>query len=133
MFARILDHKKWDDLGNVFAADLSFNYGAGGEQQGIDALRATMRQFLDVCGPTQHLLGSIIVEVDGDRALSRAYVQARHQRVADATGAIFDSNGEYVDRWERQPQGWRIVRREAIWQIHSGDPSILAANAMDLH
>jgi hypothetical protein len=31
LFARILDTKRWDDIGEVFAHDLHFNYGAGGE------------------------------------------------------------------------------------------------------
>ena len=98
----------------------------------MDALRANMRRYLDVCGPTQHLLGSIIVEMHGDAATSRAYVQARHQRANDPAGAVFDSSGEYLDRWERRPEGWRIVRRDAIWLMHRGDPSILAADQAQL-
>lgn len=132
MFARILDGKRWDDLHLVFAEDLAFNYGAAGEQQGMAALRANMQRFLDRCGGTQHLIGSILVDVDGDSAVSRAYVQARHQRVDDPAGAIFDSNGEYVDRWARRPEGWRIVRRDALWAAHSGDPAILAVEDAEL-
>ena len=131
-FARILDHKRWDDLPEVFAHDLVFDYGTGGDQHGMDALRAQMRRFLDACGPTQHLIGSLLVDVDGDRAVSRAYIQARHQRRDDAVGAIFDSTGEYIDAWERRPEGWRIVRRDAVWFLHAGDPGVLAAGEADL-
>lgn len=131
-FARILDNKEWAALGEVFAHDLDFDYGAGGEQHGIAALEAQMRRFLDVCGGTQHLLGSIIVDVTGDEAVSRAYVQARHQGIGDKAGAIFDSNGEYIDRWLRHGDGWRIVRRDVKWFSHSGDPSVLAAGTDDL-
>lgn len=131
-FARILDQKRWQDLSDVFANDLTFNYGSGGEQEGMEELEAQMRQFLDVCGGTQHLIGSILVDVDGDRAESRAYVQARHQRRDDPVGAIFDSTGEYRDRWERRAEGWRIVRRDAIWFLHSGDPAVLAAGEEQL-
>ncbi|MCP5395201.1 MAG: nuclear transport factor 2 family protein [Sphingomonadaceae bacterium] len=127
IFARILDNKAWDRLGEVFAEDIAFDYGAGGEQRGMAALRANMQRFLDQCGPSQHLLGSIMVDVEGDKATSRAYVQARHQRADDPAGAIFDSCGEYVDRWERRQEGWRIVRRDAIWAIHSGDPAVIMA------
>lgn len=130
-FARILDQKRWDDLGDVFAHDLTFHYGVE-EEQGMDALRAQMRRFLDVCGGTQHLIGSILIDVDGDRAVSRAYVQARHQRRNDPAGAIFDSTGEYVDKWERRPEGWRIVRRDALWFLHHGDPGVLAASEEEL-
>ena len=131
-FARILDTKQWDRLGDVFADDLSFDYGTGGDQHGMVALTANMRRFLDRCGGTQHLIGSILVDVNGDRATSRSYVQARHQRVDDPAGPIFDSNGEYVDQWERRAEGWRIVRRDAIWAAHTGDPMILYAQPDNL-
>jgi hypothetical protein len=130
-FARILDEKRWDDLGDVFAADLTFDYGMG-ERQGMAALRDNMTRFLDVCGPTQHLIGSILVDVDGNRAFSRCYVQARHQRSGDPAGPVFDSNGEYLDRWERRAEGWRIVRRDAKWLTHSGDPAVLATSEAEL-
>lgn len=126
-FARVLDTKQWDRLGDVFAQDIAFDYGTGREEQGMAALTDNMRRFLDLCGGTQHLLGSIVVDVEGDRATSRAYVQARHQRRDDSGGPIYDSNGEYVDQWERRAEGWRIVRRDAIWAAQSGDPGIIFA------
>ncbi|WP_150294158.1 nuclear transport factor 2 family protein [Sphingobium estronivorans] len=131
-FARILDNKQWDRLGEVFAQDIGFDYGTGQEERGMAALTHNMRRYLDKCGGTQHLIGSLLVDVEGDRATSRAYVQARHQRVDDAAGPIFDSNGEYIDQWERQPEGWRIVRRDVIWAAHAGDPGILHAGTDQL-
>lgn len=127
-FARVLDGKQWDALRDVFADDLTFDYGLG-EQAGISALTANMRRFLDVCGPSQHLIGSVTVTVDPGAlsATSRAYVQARHQRAGDAGGPVFDSNGEYIDRWQRRPEGWRIVRRDVHWHTQSGDPAIIWA------
>lgn len=124
-FARILDNKKYDEAGDVFAEHVTFNYGIGGEQEGLSALRGLFRQFLDRCGPTQHLLGSTVIDLDGDAAVSRSYVQARHQRRDDVMGPVLDTNGEYIDRWERLPQGWRIVRRDAHWSVFTGDLAIL--------
>ena len=124
-FARILDRKQWDRIADVFADDIAFNYGDGQEQAGIAALRLNFTRFLDRCGATQHLLGSIQIEIDGDTAISRAYVQARHQGLSDKSQAIFDTNGEYTDRWERRAEGWRIVRRDARWEVFSGDSSVL--------
>lgn len=125
-FARVLDQKQWDCLGDVFAQEITFDYGMG-ERAGMPALIDNMRRFLDVCGPSQHLIGSISIEVapGGVSATSRAYVQARHQRTDDHGGAVFDSNGEYIDQWALLPEGWRIVRRDAIWQTHSGDAAII--------
>jgi hypothetical protein len=127
-FARIADAKSFDELGDVFAEDLTFDYGSGRDEHGLDALRELLSRHLDGCGGTQHLIGSVIVDFDGDRAVSRAYVQARHQGRDELVGPVFDSNGEYVDRWERLSKGWRIVRREARWATNTGDPMILSAD-----
>jgi 3-phenylpropionate/cinnamic acid dioxygenase small subunit len=130
-FARVLDTKRWGDLAEVFDPELTFDYGQG-ERQGLEALDMQMRRYLDACGPTQHLIGSILVEVEEDDAVSRAYVQARHQHAGATTGPVFDSSGEYTDRWARRPQGWRIVRRQATWFVHSGDPAVLGAAPAEL-
>ena len=124
--ARILDSREWARVSEVVAADVSFDYtDSGTDVHGREALLANFRQFLDVCGPSQHLLGSIIIEVDGDHALSRSYVQARHRSKDPADPRLFDSNGEYIDRWERRAEGWRMVHRRAIWASMSGDPSVI--------
>ncbi len=124
-FARLLDSKAYDRIDEVFAQDLTFNYGIGGEQAGIETMRGLLRQFLDTCGPTQHLIGSIAIEVNGDEAHSRTYVQARHQSRDDLGGEVFDTNGDYVDRWVRCAEGWRIARRDVEWATFSGDSSVL--------
>lgn len=130
-FARVLDGKQWDALDTVFTEDVVFDYGSGKDEQGMAALTLNMRRYLDRCGPTQHLIGSIMVDVEGDNAVSRAYVQARHQRASDPAGPVFDTCGEYIDRWERRVDGWRIVRRDAIWATHSGDPAIIMPHAAE--
>lgn len=126
-FARILDGKSWYAVGEVFADDVAFDYGDGGEKHGIAALVAQFRRYLDVCGATQHLLGSIIVEC-GDAPVSRAYVQARHQGIGAKADRFLDTNGEYVDRWRCDGGVWRIVRRDATWAVHQGDFGVLLAD-----
>ena len=126
-FARILDSRDWAEIGDVFADAVTFNYGDGREQSGIVELRAQFQAFLDVCGPSQHLIGSVMIELDGNGAVSRAYVQARHQGRGAKADRFLDTNGEYVDRWMRETRGWRIVRRDATWAMHTGDFSVFAA------
>ena len=124
--ARMLDSREWSRVPEVVAENVSFDYtNSGTDVYGRAALLANFRQFLDVCGPSQHLLGSIIVEVDGDHALSRSYVQARHRSKDPSDPRLFDSNGEYIDRWERRAEGWRMVHRRAIWASQSGDPAVI--------
>ncbi len=124
-FARILDSRAWDSVGEVFADDVRFHYGDGREQSGIGSMREQFRAFLDGCGPSQHLLGSIAIEPDGDGWLSRTYVQARHQGRGDRADRVFDTHGDYVDRWRRIDGAWKIVRRDVAWSMHVGDPTVL--------
>jgi ketosteroid isomerase-like protein len=124
-FARILDRKQWTRVGEVFADDIAFNYGDGQEQQGIAALREEFTKYHDYCGAAQHLLGSIQLELNEDEAVTRSYVQARHQGKGDKAHLFFDTSGEYTDRWERRANGWRIVRRDARWDLFMGDPAVL--------
>jgi ketosteroid isomerase-like protein len=124
-FARILDRKEWHRIDAVFADDITFNYGDGQEQSGGAALREQFTRYLNNCGASQHLLGSIQLDIDGDQAVTRAYVQARHQGKGDKAHLFLDTNGEYIDRWERRAQGWRVVRRDARWDVHMGDFSVL--------
>jgi len=77
------------------------------------------------------LIGSILVNVDGDNAVSRAYVMARHQRPDDPQGPVQDSNGEYIDRWQRRAEGWRIIRRDAVWAMRVGEAEILGRELKD--
>jgi len=124
-FSRIIDRKQWARINEVFAADVTFNYGDGLEQEGTDALYQQFTKYHNRCNATQHLLGSIQLELSGDTAVTRAYVQARHQGKDDKVTLFFDTNGEYTDRWQRRPEGWRIVRRDARWDLFSGDSSVL--------
>jgi ketosteroid isomerase-like protein len=128
-FARILDSKSWSSVGEVFADDVTFNYGDGVEQSGIAAMRDQFARFLDICGPSQHLIGSVMIDFGGpDDAVTRAYVQARHQGAGARAHLFLDTNGEYVDRWRRDARGWRIVRRDAHWAMHMGDFAVLTAD-----
>jgi ketosteroid isomerase-like protein len=124
-FARILDGREWGAVHDVFAEDVTFNYGDGRDQSGIAAMTKQFRDFLDGCGPSQHLLGSIVIVVDGDKGTSNAYVQARHQGKDGKEHLRLDSNGEYIDRWEHRAEGWRIVRRDVRWLVQTGDMSVL--------
>jgi hypothetical protein len=104
--ARLLDQKEWHELDQVFHPEVTFDYGDGlGTRSGLDALRDHFRRFLDGCGPTQHLLGSIIWTRAETGATTHAYVQARHDGLGDLSGEVFDTNGEYVDQWARTEGG----------------------------
>jgi len=125
-FARILDDREWASVGEVFAEDIVFDYATGKDEKGIEALRTNFSRYLDQCGPSQHLLGSVMLTFEGDdEALTRAYVMARHQGKGAKSDRFFDSSGEYNDRWQRRGDRWVVVRRDARWFMNMGDFSVL--------
>lgn len=123
-FARLLDEKRWDEIDTVFAPDITFDYATGEECEGLQHLRANFTQYLEICEGSQHLIGSILMEGD-EPPVTRCYVQARHIGRGANAGAIFDTNGEYTDRWRLDDGVWRIVRRDARFWIMSGDPAVI--------
>ncbi|MGV0740602.1 nuclear transport factor 2 family protein [Mycobacterium syngnathidarum] len=126
---RILDKRNWTDLHKVFAEDLTFDYGRG-DRAGLEQMRVQLSEFLDNCGPTVHLAGSALIDVDGDTALSEVYVLARHQGAGERCNLFFDAAGSWIDRWERRKNGWRIVRREIALSVVQGDPMALGTDAL---
>ena len=57
---------------------------------------------------TQHFVGNLTVQVDGDTASMSSYVQATHYH---ADGRTWTTGGRYDDELVRAADGWRICRR----------------------
>lgn len=120
-FVRLLDKRDWNGFADIFDENVVFDYAEGIERQGLSEMLGRVSGFLDNCGATHHLLGSLIIEVSGDTAVSRAYIQSRHQGKDERSHLYFDACGEYIDTWERQGQNWRIVKRLAVNMLSQGD------------
>lgn len=106
--ARAMDDRDWNALAAILAEDAVGDLGTG-RLDGAAAIIGVIRGFLDSCGPTQHLVGNVVVEVTGDTAVSRAYVHDLHLS-ADTTHRFY-TMGDYRDGWQRRDGRWRIVER----------------------
>ena len=119
-YAEALDTRRWELLSDVFVPELEFDFGEWTATSRETAV-ATIRTYLDDCGPTQHLLGNYRIDVAGDNAQSRVYVRAFHLGTGKASGKTYEMGGEYRDALRRTPEGWRICRREGVvfWELGS--------------
>ncbi|HVX21949.1 MAG TPA: nuclear transport factor 2 family protein [Acidimicrobiales bacterium] len=64
---------------------------------------------------TQHVMGTQLIEVDGDRARAETYGTAYHWVAPyDDPTLNFTSGLRYVDRFERRDGVWRIAERWAV-------------------
>jgi hypothetical protein len=123
-YAEALDQRRWELLEQVFVPDVDFDFGEWSAHSLPEAV-ATMRSYLDGCGPSQHLLGNYRVDLDGDRATSRVYVRASHVGVGRAAGKSYEMAGEYADELRRTPAGWRSVKRRAQVFFELGSREVL--------
>jgi hypothetical protein len=110
-YAVACDRRDWRLFEEVFLPDVRTQYTAEFQVDGRDAVVAMVRSMLGGCGPTQHLLGSHVVAIDGDRATASCQIRAWHRGVGDAAELTYEAIGSYHDELVRTPDGWRIAHR----------------------
>lgn len=63
---------------------------------------------------TQHFLGNILIETDGDAAGAETYFQAYHRLRDNGMPRDALTAGRYLDRFERRGDEWRIRERVVV-------------------
>lgn len=119
-FARAMDDRDWTTMAGILAEDAEGDLGTG-RLVGSAAIIGVIRGFLDRCGPTQHLLGNVLIDVVDDTATSRAYVRDVHlDSNADPSMRLY-TMGDYHDTWRRDSDGrWRLTERFKSNRAHVG-------------
>lgn len=126
-YASALDARDWSRLAGCFSPDAVVDYGGAlGRCQGPDAVVALVRGILEPLDASQHLIGTLEVELAGDVARAQCALQAQHVLRDCEGGPHFLVGGRYRDELVRTPAGWRIRRRtlEIVWQ--DGNPRVVA-------
>jgi hypothetical protein len=109
-FARAMDARDWESIANITAEDIRADFGLG-EIRGRTALIQHIRSFLDTCGTTQHLLGNIIIQVNGTQATSESYVSDMHLCQDPDKNLYFRTLGNYSDAWTCINGVWLLNQR----------------------
>lgn len=99
---------------SVFHEDATADYGPTGYQ-------GTGRGAIDwICAAHRHLLfhshqvSNVLIEVDGDRAGSEAYVTATLRMERQGKPMHMEIWARYCDRWSRRDGAWRIDHRDTV-------------------
>lgn len=120
LFARAMDDRNWTVMAEILADDAEGDFGTG-RVNGSAAIIRLIQGFLDSCGPTQHLLGNVVIDIDGDTATSLAYIRDVHLRSDADPSARFYTLGDYNDTWQRSADGkWRLTERIKSNRAHVG-------------
>ena len=128
-YADAIDRKDWEKLGSVvFTDDVDMDFVTWQAHSPSEAV-SQIRAFLGACGPTQHLLGSYRVEIDGDDARARHYVRAFHVGAGKLKGETYEMAGEYIDVLRRTDAGWRIAKRRGRMHYQLGNRAVVEAQS----
>ena len=126
-YCRAIDRLDRELLESVFHEDSIHHHG---EYKGPSAQFCDFAfDILSKMEHTQHLVGNILVEVDGNLAWSESYWQAFHRLakgrdfsesggfVADHDPSIDEDvfiSGRYIDKFEKRHGEWKIIKRQGV-------------------
>ena len=123
LYARAIDAKDFAILDRVFTPDAIIHYDVpGGTRLPYGEMIAWLKNTLAMFRMTQHVVTNPIVEVEGGRTRSAAYLTASHEQVGlDGRKTMFVDHGIYKDDWVKGADGWRIRARRLNRFFMHGD------------
>jgi hypothetical protein len=132
-YMRGLDRLDLDLLGSVFADDARVDYGffQGSARDFVDFAHAALKDHL----ANHHLIGQMLVILDGDHAVGEIYFQAFHRIMEQGDEKDLFISGRYVDRYVKRDGVWKIAFRSEVNDWSRTDPAtdtFFQANAATL-
>lgn len=125
-YALCLDDRDWSGLASCFAADAVADYGVLGVHEGFPAIERLVRGVLEKLDGSQHFITNHEIEVRGDAATARCYLQAQHIKRMPEGKDLYLVAGLYRDELARTPEGWRIRHRRLEIKWVDGNPAVVA-------
>jgi 3-phenylpropionate/cinnamic acid dioxygenase small subunit len=124
-YGMAVDNRDWALLATCFTPDAEAFYEGLPPCPNYQAIEDTCSAALTPLTGSQHLIGNVLVDVDGDTASSTCYLQAQHVKAGTDGGDLFIFAGRYRDKLVRTEAGWRITERrlDAMWT--DGNPAVL--------
>lgn len=104
-YLRTLDTKQWEEFRDCFLPEATGDYN-GLVFEDREALVSYMRENLGEGFLTMHQVHHPEIEVDGDRATARWYLQDKV--IVPAFDFMLEGAAFYSDRYVRTSEGWRV-------------------------
>lgn len=116
-YATGIDRRDWELFRTCFTDDVRADYEGLDPWRSADEITGFMATSHADMGHTMHRLSNMAIEVDGDTATARTYVDAVLMAPDGQTG--LNPRGFYDDELVRTPEGWRIAHRR-FTSVHFG-------------
>lgn len=128
-YAQLCDERDWALIHQIFSSDATAQYG-NRSLPNPAAVLGMLQNHLGGCGPTQHLLGNLGIDIalsnDGTTSVnSRIAVRAAHRGAGEKRDETYECMGHYQDRWRHTESGWRIAHRQMVVTFEFGSRRVL--------
>jgi ketosteroid isomerase-like protein len=121
-----IDARDWTALASCFTPDADAYYEGMPPSRGYQAIEDACRGTVDPLTATQHLIGNVVVTLNGNTAEAVCYLQAQHVKAGLEGGDKFIFAGRYTDRFVRTEDGWKIRERRLDSMWTDGNPAVIA-------
>ena len=122
-YCRGIDRRQFDIVRACYHPDAVDLHGV--YQGGVDGAIEYFAQQLSTYTMTQHMIGNVLIELDGDRARVESYVHSIHRLAPSARhpqARDFWVGLRYVDDFARRSGEWRIAKRVCVLDWTRTDP-----------
>ena len=135
LYAIGIDTKDFDLYGSIFADQVNIDFSSYEGSSVPETTVLTRDQWVSRVRPlftglaaTQHSMTNPVVNIDGDTASCRMYMQAHHVFEPEKEDSWFTIGGDYDDTLTRDaesPSGWKLtgVKLTVLWR--KGQESIM--------
>lgn len=115
-YARACDDRDFDTVAACFTPDAQAEYSGVRLEPGVANIKAHLAPLASL-PLTQHIVGSVSVDIDGDQARCESYTVAHIVRSAGDGHEVVHRGLAYSDQLVRTPAGWRIRERvhRVLW------------------
>ena len=115
-YCRGADRRDATLMRSAYHSDALDHHG-GFDGRALDFIELLIGTNASDAEPSQHLLGNIMIELDGDRAWVESVFTCRYGRTptaGDRRSRHVVLGGRYWDRFERRDGDWRIAERTVL-------------------
>jgi ketosteroid isomerase-like protein len=111
-FAHAIDRCDGELSETTFWPDASADYDSALQFATSDAVHGFMLPIWKGMFPSKHMMGNILIEIDGDTAYSETYHHS-FDSGKNPDGSEYEriSSGRYLDRFEKREDEWRVIHR----------------------
>ena len=107
--AAAMDRKDWEAYESIFTEDAVADFIDQFHRIGRPKVVQLVREVIDACGPTHHLIGNFDISIDGDKAVGSCNVRAHHCGKGDKAHLFQESLGTFTGTFRRTGEGWRMA------------------------